>query len=174
MPLPDPIMMFMRKLAPICCCSVRIGPLRWRCAISSCRKMCDPNMTCFEPESLGNLIEGMDFHKFYFDHSLSFCVLFLILLFITVQQLSSVEEVCFSGQLPGKMNCKTTLLNPHVHVMGDDAACIAYVRLTQYIDRNREAQSQKSEESRVWWRRDGKWQCVHFHRSNVCYHRDAL
>ncbi|KRY31411.1 Calcium/calmodulin-dependent protein kinase type II alpha chain, partial [Trichinella spiralis] len=115
-------------------------------------KMCDPNMTCFEPESLGNLIEGMDFHKFYFDH----------------------KEVCFSGQLPGKMNCKTTLLNPHVHVMGDDAACIAYVRLTQYIDRNREAQSQKSEESRVWWRRDGKWQCVHFHRSNVCFHRDAL
>ncbi|KRZ68713.1 Calcium/calmodulin-dependent protein kinase type II alpha chain, partial [Trichinella papuae] len=115
-------------------------------------KMCDPNMTCFEPESLGNLIEGMDFHKFYFDH----------------------KEVCFSGQLSGKMNCKTTLLNPHVHVMGDDAACIAYVRLTQYIDRNKEAQSQKSEESRVWWRRDGKWQCVHFHRSNVCFHRDAL
>lgn len=26
-------------------------------------------MTCFEPETLGNLIEGMDFHKFYFDNS---------------------------------------------------------------------------------------------------------
>lgn len=34
------------------------------------RKLCDPSMTCFEPEALGNLIEGMDFHKFYFDNSM--------------------------------------------------------------------------------------------------------
>lgn len=26
-------------------------------------------------------------------------------------------------------------MNPHVHLLGDDAACIAYVRLTQYIDK---------------------------------------
>lgn len=35
-------------------------------------------------------------------------------------------------------NCKainTTILNPHVHLLGEDAACIAYVRLTQYIDK---------------------------------------
>ena len=25
-------------------------------------------MTAFEPEALGNLVEGMDFHKFYFDN----------------------------------------------------------------------------------------------------------
>lgn len=29
----------------------------------------------------------------------------------------------------------TTILNPHVHLLGDDAACIAYVRLTQYVDK---------------------------------------
>ena len=29
----------------------------------------------------------------------------------------------------------TTILTPHVHMMGDDAACIAYVRLTQLMDR---------------------------------------
>lgn len=29
----------------------------------------------------------------------------------------------------------TSILNPHVHLLGEDAACIAYVRLTQYIDR---------------------------------------
>lgn len=25
-------------------------------------------MTCFEPEAQGNLVEDLDFHKFYFDN----------------------------------------------------------------------------------------------------------
>lgn len=29
----------------------------------------------------------------------------------------------------------TSILNPTVHILGDDSACIAYVRLTQYIDK---------------------------------------
>ncbi|TRY71300.1 hypothetical protein DNTS_002243, partial [Danionella cerebrum] len=32
-------------------------------------KICDPGLTCFEPEALGNLVEGMDFHRFYFENS---------------------------------------------------------------------------------------------------------
>jgi calcium/calmodulin-dependent protein kinase (CaM kinase) II len=32
------------------------------------RKICDPHLTAFEPESMGNLVEGMDFHKFYFEN----------------------------------------------------------------------------------------------------------
>ncbi|VFV31739.1 kiaa0968 protein [Lynx pardinus] len=31
-------------------------------------KMCDPGMTAFEPEALGNLVEGLDFHRFYFEN----------------------------------------------------------------------------------------------------------
>ncbi|XP_019721488.1 calcium/calmodulin-dependent protein kinase type II subunit delta-like [Hippocampus comes] len=31
-------------------------------------KICDPALTSFEPEALGNLVEGMDFHRFYFDN----------------------------------------------------------------------------------------------------------
>ncbi|XP_076654852.1 calcium/calmodulin-dependent protein kinase II isoform X16 [Halictus rubicundus] len=103
-------------------------------------KICDPHLTAFEPEALGNLVEGMDFHKFYFDNAVL-----------------------------GK-NCKavnTTILNPHVHLLGDDAACIAYVRLTQYMDKQGVAHTQQTEESRVWHKRDNKWQNVHFHRSAV-------
>ena len=33
-----------------------------------CRRLCDPHMTAFEPEAIGNLVEGLDFHKFYFDN----------------------------------------------------------------------------------------------------------
>ncbi|XP_008204373.1 calcium/calmodulin-dependent protein kinase type II alpha chain isoform X13 [Nasonia vitripennis] len=103
-------------------------------------KICDPHLTAFEPEALGNLVEGMEFHKFYFDN--------VVL---------------------GK-NCKavnTTILNPHVHLLGEDAACIAYVRLTQYMDKQGVAHTQQSEESRVWHKKDNKWQNVHFHRSAV-------
>ncbi|XP_054266344.1 calcium/calmodulin-dependent protein kinase type II alpha chain isoform X11 [Macrosteles quadrilineatus] len=100
-------------------------------------KICDPHLTAFEPEALGNLVEGMDFHKFYFDN------------------------------VVGK-NCKavnTTILNPNVHLLGEDAACIAYVRLTQYMDKQGIAHSSQCEETRVWHKRDNKWQNVHFHRS---------
>lgn len=34
----------------------------------SFRRICDPGLTSFEPEALGNLVEGMDFHKFYFEN----------------------------------------------------------------------------------------------------------
>lgn len=34
----------------------------------SYRRICDPGLTSFEPEALGNLVEGMDFHKFYFEN----------------------------------------------------------------------------------------------------------
>ncbi|XP_045686913.1 calcium/calmodulin-dependent protein kinase type II subunit delta isoform X5 [Phyllostomus hastatus] len=100
-------------------------------------KICDPGLTAFEPEALGNLVEGMDFHRFYFENALS----------------KSSKPV------------HTIILNPHVHLVGEDAACIAYVRLTQYLDGGGLPRTMQSEETRVWHRRDGKWQNVHFHRS---------
>ncbi|KAM4702515.1 calcium/calmodulin-dependent protein kinase type II subunit gamma isoform 13-T13 [Rhinophrynus dorsalis] len=102
-------------------------------------KICDPGLTSFEPEALGNLVEGMDFHKFYFDNLLS----------------------------KNTMPIHTTILNPHVHVIGEDAACIAYIRLTQYIDAQGRPRTTQSEETRVWYRRDGKWLNVHYHCSGA-------
>ncbi|XP_052315330.1 calcium/calmodulin-dependent protein kinase type II delta 1 chain-like isoform X1 [Oncorhynchus keta] len=101
-------------------------------------KICDPGLTSFEPEALGNLVEGTDFHKFYFENALS-----------------------RSKQGP----VHTILLNPHVHLIGEDAACIAYIRLTQYMDASGMPRTMQSEETRIWQRRDGKWQNIHFHRS---------
>lgn len=28
--------------------------------------LCDPSLTCFEPEARGHLVRGLDFHRFYF------------------------------------------------------------------------------------------------------------
>uniref|UniRef100_A0A8C4Y074 calcium/calmodulin-dependent protein kinase n=1 Tax=Gopherus evgoodei TaxID=1825980 RepID=A0A8C4Y074_9SAUR len=102
-------------------------------------KICDPGLTSFEPEALGNLVEGMDFHKFYFENLLS----------------------------KNNKPIHTTILNPHVHVIGEDAACIAYIRLTQYIDGQGRPRTTQSEETRVWHRRDGKWLNVHYHCSGA-------
>ncbi|XP_037835496.1 calcium/calmodulin-dependent protein kinase type II subunit beta isoform X7 [Kryptolebias marmoratus] len=102
-------------------------------------KICDPGLTSFEPEGLGNLVEGMDFHRFYFDNLLS----------------------------KNSKPIHTTILNPHVHMIGDDAACIAYIRLTQFVDSQGRPRSSQSEETRVWHRRDSRWQNVHFHCSGA-------
>uniref|UniRef100_A0A673HN80 calcium/calmodulin-dependent protein kinase n=1 Tax=Sinocyclocheilus rhinocerous TaxID=307959 RepID=A0A673HN80_9TELE len=102
-------------------------------------KICDPGLTSFEPEALGNLVEGHDFHRFYFENALS----------------------------KGNKPVHTILLNPHVHLIGEDAACIAYIRLTQYMDGSGIPRTMQSEETRVWHRRDGKWLNIHFHRSGA-------
>eukprot|EP00092_Neocalanus_flemingeri_P039298 GFUD01042784.1.p1 GENE.GFUD01042784.1~~GFUD01042784.1.p1 ORF type:complete len:545 (-),score=85.52 GFUD01042784.1:749-2383(-) len=109
-------------------------------------KLCDPNITAFEPEALGNLVEGIEFHRFYFDNSL---------------KQSKTTNV--------------TILNPQVHLLGDDAASIGYIKVTQSLDKHGNAHTSQSEETRIWQRRDGRWQNVHFHRSNsTCNNPFAL
>ncbi|XP_041643478.1 calcium/calmodulin-dependent protein kinase (CaM kinase) II beta 1 isoform X7 [Cheilinus undulatus] len=102
-------------------------------------KICDPGLTSFEPEALGNLVEGMDFHRFYFENLLA----------------------------KNNKPIHTTILNPHVHLIGEDAACIAYIRLTQFVDGQGRPRSSQSEETRVWHRKDSKWQNIHFHCSGA-------
>ncbi|CAF3862272.1 unnamed protein product [Adineta steineri] len=105
------------------------------------KSLCDPKITCFEPETIGNLVEGLDFHKFYFDTVLS--------------------------TKPNKPTINCTMLTPVVHPLGDDSACIAYILLLQFLDRNGQPQSVRTEETRVWHKKDSRWLCVHFHRSGM-------
>uniref|UniRef100_A0A671WYQ9 calcium/calmodulin-dependent protein kinase n=1 Tax=Sparus aurata TaxID=8175 RepID=A0A671WYQ9_SPAAU len=102
--------------------------------------LCNVSLSSFlKTCALGNLVEGMDFHKFYFENLLS----------------------------KNSKPVHTTLLNPHVHLIGEDAACVAYIRLTQFVDTTGRPRSSQSEETRVWHRRDGKWLNVHFHCSGA-------
>ncbi len=96
--------------------------------------LCDPSLTAFEPEALGQLVEGLEFHRFYFS----------------------------LGRFSGKNN--TTICNPQVRLMGD-VAVVAYNRLTQSLGNDGIPVTRAFEETRVWQRRGGRWQHVHFHRS---------
>ena len=98
-------------------------------------ELCDPGISAFEPEAKGHLVEGMDFHRFYFD----------------------------LGGIAGPHN--TTIASPHVILMGPDAGVICYVRLVQKLGADGNPVTARSEETRVWHRRDGVWRHVHFHRS---------
>jgi calcium/calmodulin dependent protein kinase II association protein len=99
--------------------------------------LCDSSITCFEPEARGQVVVGMEFHKYYFD-------------------------LPSSPQKPGK---NVTMSQPHVRLMGEDTAVLSYVRLTQSLDANGHPQTSRVEETRVWQRIAGQWKHVHFHRS---------
>lgn len=99
------------------------------------QSLCAADLSAFESEARGQLVEGLAFHKYYFD---------------------------LGGP---KTPRHVTICSPHVRLLGEDAAVVSYVRLVQYVDATGAAQTAKSEETRVWQRQDGRWQHVHFHRS---------
>jgi hypothetical protein len=101
--------------------------------------LCDPSLTCFEPEARGQLVAGMAFHKFYFD-------------------------LGAGGPAP-KVSTVVTMASPHVRMLGPDAAVLSYVRLNQKLNAAGEPVTAAVEETRVWHKQGGAWKHVHFHRS---------
>jgi calcium/calmodulin-dependent protein kinase (CaM kinase) II len=97
--------------------------------------LCDPSLTCFEPEARGVLVTGLEFHRFYFRE----------------------RQAADAAQ--------TTLIEPEVRMLGADAAAVTYVRLVQSRDAAGVAHTSRSEETRIWQRRGGRWRLVHLHRS---------
>ncbi len=98
-------------------------------------ELCDATISCFEPEARGHLVEGLPFHAYYFDLG------------------------------PDKNPRTTTLAQPHVRMLGADAAVISYTRLVQKLDATGAPAVAFSQETRIWQKKDGRWKHVHFHRS---------
>lgn len=98
-------------------------------------ELCDPSLSAFEPEGRGHLIEGMQFHRFYFERG--------------------------SAPVPRQ----STMASPHVRLLSADAAVISYVRLVQRLDDTGAPLTVATEETRVWQLQNGSWRHVHFHRS---------
>ncbi len=99
-------------------------------------ELCAEDLTAYEPEVHQHLVQGMDFHKHYFQ---------------------------MAGDSP-YTGVTTTISSPHVRIMGD-AAVIAYVRLTQRVGADGKSTTSATQETRVWQCIDGQWKHVHFHRS---------
>lgn len=99
-------------------------------------RLCDPSLTAFEPEACGHLVEGMRFHKFYFD--------------------LSRDEARVA---------QTTIVAPHVRLVGQDVAIVSYIRLIQQVTTDGHPATACFEETRVWQRQQGSWRHIHFHRS---------
>jgi calcium/calmodulin-dependent protein kinase (CaM kinase) II len=97
--------------------------------------LCAGTLTAFEPEARGHLVEGLDFHQYY-----------------------------FSLQRP-QHPTNTTIAAPHVRLVGSDAAIVSYIRLVQDVDEMGKPQTSRFEETRVWQKQQGQWRHVHFHRS---------
>ncbi len=98
-------------------------------------RLCDPTLSAFEPEARGQIVEGMEFHRFYFNLG------------------------------PSARAKQVTLTSPHIRLLGDHAAVVSYVRLVQSIDEHGQPQTSRCEETRVWERQEEGWRHVHFHRS---------
>ena len=97
------------------------------------------DITCFEPEARGQLVEGLPFHEFYF-------------------------KLGGNGAKPAVVPT-ITLASPKVRFLGEDAAVVASMRMVQKLDDAGRPITALCEETRVWQRIDGAWKHVHFHRS---------
>ncbi|MCO6457030.1 MAG: DUF4440 domain-containing protein [Pirellulaceae bacterium] len=100
--------------------------------------LCHPELTAFEPEARGQLVAGLDFHRYYFD---------------------------LPGRQPAPHR-RNTITAPVVQLLGSEAAVVTYVRLVQFVDDVGHSQTARFEETRVWQRIDGHWRHMHFHRSS--------
>ena len=87
------------------------------------RTLVADDLTCFEPEARGQLVEGLAFHEYYFT-------------------LPSTP-----GQAPRPV--RNTMASPVVRFLADDVALVAYVRLTQVLDDAGRPVTKSCEETRL-------------------------
>ena len=100
-------------------------------------KHCSKDVSCFEGETNGHLVEGLPFHRYYFELP--------------------------AGDAPATP-VTVTMARPLLRWLGDDAVVLSYTRLTQRLV-NGEPITASCCETRIWQRLSGQWQQIHVHRS---------
>jgi hypothetical protein len=105
-------------------------------------------LTAFEPEAQGHLVEGLDFHKFYFD-------------------LGKALKNSSGAHGPA---VQSTIVAPKVVLLGTNAGVVTYTRLQQTPGSPKAGHTSAHNETRVWERQkndagEWEWKHIHFHRS---------
>ena len=100
--------------------------------------VCADDVSCFEAESEGHLVEGLPFHRYYFDLPGD------------------------SSQPAPAVN--VTMARPHLRWLSDDSVVVSYTRLTQKLV-NGAPVTARCCETRIWQKLGGSWKQVHVHRS---------
>lgn len=105
------------------------------------RELNDAALTAFEPEAHGALVEGLDFHKFYFDNC----------------------PAAAAGTV------QSSIASPKIQLLGKKHALVTYTRVVQRMGADGVPRENATNESRVFGcdGEDGAWKCLHFHRSAV-------
>ena len=100
--------------------------------------LCCPSLSCFEAEARGAFVQGLHFHKIYYDHG------------------DAAEDR------------RAYMSEPHVRFLaGGRVAVLSYVRLVQKFKQGQGHSTVRVEETRVWEKKGASFLLVHFHKSNL-------
>jgi hypothetical protein len=106
------------------------------------KDLCADDLSCFEPESSGMFVEGLDFHKYYFDLG------------------SKMDK-------PMIIPKNITMSNPHIRWLGQEAVVVSYTRVDQTLTEGGQPITETMSETRIWEVRDSALVHVHFHKSKA-------
>ena len=99
---------------------------------------CSNDISCFEAETEGHLVEGLPFHQYYFNLAL--------------------------GEDAPASEVSVTMVRPHLRWLHEHAVVLSYTRLTQRLQGGAPVTGCCSE-TRVWCWQEDRWMQVHVHRS---------
>jgi len=116
------------------------------------KKLCSGDLSCFEPESAGMLVEGLEFHKFYFDLGSKM-----------MKTYQNKPEKVIHMNMPKNI----TMSNPHIRWLGQDAVVVSYTRVDQGVTAEGVPVTQTMSETRIWEVQNSTLIHVHFHKSKA-------